>query len=202
MLRLGVLISGAGTNLQAIIDATVAGSLQAKVALVIASRPQAGGLERARQAGIPTLAMSPAVYDRAAWNVDESISLALRREAVDYVVLAGYMRKVLPPLLQTFPNRIVNLHPALLPAFPGAGAIEAAWQRGVKVTGVTVHFVNEQYDEGPIIAQQALIIQPEDSLASLTARIHDLEHQLLPSTLQLLAEGRVSLQDDGRVSIR
>ncbi|MCL1879022.1 MAG: phosphoribosylglycinamide formyltransferase [Actinomycetia bacterium] len=183
------------------IDARAAGHLNAEIALVVSSRPDAQGLQRAGQAGIPTIALSRAVY-KEAWAADELICEALTQAGCDYVVLAGYMRQVHPELLDAFCERVINLHPALLPAFPGAHAIEDAWQRGVKVTGVTVHFVNDEYDAGPIIAQRAVEVRPEDSLESLTERIHAVEHQLLPETLQLVAAGRVAIGDDGKVTVK
>jgi len=201
MIRLGVLISGSGSNLQAIIDAVIDGSLQAEVVVVIASRPDAYGLQRAQQAGIQTRALDRSVYvDPVA--ADQVIVQELKAAEVDYVVLAGYMRKVLPPLLEAYPNRIINLHPAILPAFQGGQAILDAWLSGVKLTGVTVHFVDADYDRGPIIAQRAVPVLEDDSLDSLTERIHATEHQLLPEVLQLISTGRVQLLDDGKVKIQ
>ncbi|MGN0034347.1 MAG: phosphoribosylglycinamide formyltransferase [Coriobacteriales bacterium] len=199
-IRLGVLISGSGTNLQAIIDAIADGSLDASVGLVVSSRPDAYGLKRAHAAGIPVMALSREVYENPL-TADEVIAGALRDAGVDYVVMAGYMRKVHEPVLLAFENRVLNIHPALLPSFPGAHGIADAFFAGVKVTGVTVHIANENYDQGPIIAQRAVEILPDDTLDTLEARIHEVEHELYPATLQLLAEGRVSLQvnERGRV---
>jgi len=200
MIRLGVLISGSGTNLQAILDAIAAGRLDAEVALVASSRPDAHGLVRAERAGVPTLALSqPDWVDAEAAN--RRIALALKAAGVDYVVLAGFMRKLLPPLLSAFDGRIVNLHPALLPAFPGAHGIADAWACGVKVTGVTVHFVDAGYDTGPIIAQRAVEVREDDDIESLEERIHAAEHELLPAVLELLAAGRVATGPGRRVRI-
>lgn len=200
MIRLGVLISGSGSNLQAIIDQIAAGRLDAEVALVVSSRPDAYGLKRAGQAGIPTASLSqPAYADPMA--ADALIAGLLGRAEVDYVVLAGYMRKVLRPLLEAYPDRIINLHPALLPAFAGAHGVAEAWDYGVKVTGVTVHFANAEYDKGPIIAQRAVAVEEGDTLESLEQRIHAAEHELLPAVLQLLAEGRVAVGPDRKVRI-
>ena len=150
-LKIGVLISGSGTNLQALIDLIAAGKLNASIELVVSSRPSAKGLQRAERAGIQTLTLSKDVYaDPIA--ADEIIAHELLERGCEYVVMAGYMRMVHTPLLAAFPNRVVNLHPALLPSFTGAHAIDDAFARGVKVTGVTVHFANEIYDNGPIIA--------------------------------------------------
>ncbi|MCI1318400.1 MAG: phosphoribosylglycinamide formyltransferase [Atopobiaceae bacterium] len=199
-IRLGVLISGSGTNLQAIIDRIAEGTLDATVELVVSSRPSAYGLKRAEAAGIQTLTLSKEIYADPE-KADEIIAAALLSRKVDYVVMAGYMRKVHDPLLATFPNRIVNLHPALLPSFVGAHAIQDAFDYGVKVTGVTVHFANADYDRGPIIAQQAVPVQEGWTVDELEAAIHDVEHVLYPDTLQLLAEGRVRVQADGKVRI-
>ena len=140
-IKLGVLISGSGTNLQAIIDRIADGTLDASIELVVSSRPSAYGLKRAEAAGLQTLTMSKEVYADPE-QADEIIAAELSRRGVDYVIMAGYMRKVHDPILAAFPNRVVNLHPALLPSFPGAHAIADAYERGVKVTGVTVHFAN------------------------------------------------------------
>lgn len=200
-IKLGVLISGSGTNLQAIVDAIGAGKLDAEVPIVVSSRPGAYGLKRAADAGIQTLSMTPDLYTADALAADEAIASALLHHGVDYVVMAGYMRMVREPLLAAFPNRIVNLHPALLPAFKGAHAIQDAWTRGVKVTGVTVHFANADYDCGPIIAQRAVTVDEGMSLDDLEARIHETEHVLYPETLQLIAEGRVHVMGDNTVRI-
>ena len=199
-LRLGVLLSGSGTNLQAIIDCIEAGALNAEIALVVSSRPSAYGLKRAEAAGIQTLTLSKEVYaDPMA--ADEIIASELLRCEVDYVIMAGYMRMVHAPLLVTFPNRVVNLHPALLPSFTGAHAIDDAFERGVKVTGVTVHFANAAYDAGPIIAQRPVVVQQGWNVEELEAAIHEVEHVLYPETIQLLAEGRVHVRSDNVVEI-
>ncbi|MCH3942628.1 MAG: phosphoribosylglycinamide formyltransferase [Atopobiaceae bacterium] len=199
-IRLGVLVSGSGTNLQAIIDRIAAGTLDATVEMVVSSRPDAYGLKRAEAAGIQTLTLSKEVYADPI-TADEVIAAELFRKGVDYVIMAGYMRMVHEPLLATFPDRVVNLHPALLPSFPGAHAIRDAYERGVKVTGVTVHFANADYDAGPIIAQRPLVVEEGWSLDELEAHIHEVEHVLYPDAIQLLAEGRVSVRDDRTVAI-
>ena len=169
-LAIGVLLSGSGTNLQALIDAIAAGELSREM---YADPLQA----------------------------DEIIAGELLRAGVDYVVMAGYMRMVHAPLLATFPNRVVNIHPALLPSFQGAHGIEDAYNRGVKVTGVTVHFANEVYDQGPIIAQEIVRIEEGMSLEELESGIHAVEHVLYPSVVQLLAEGRVRVTPSNTVDI-
>lgn len=199
-LRIGVLISGSGSNLQALIDAVAVGTLDAEIGVVVSSRPDAYGLRRAQAAGIPTVALNRDVYaDRTA--ADERIVAALKEHGCSYVIMAGYMRMVTPVVLDAYPNRVVNLHPALLPAFQGAHAIDEAFERGVKVTGVTVHFANEEYDRGPIIAQRAVEVAEGDTLEALEARIHEVEHRVLPEVVQWIAEGRVSVGADGKVAI-
>ena len=198
-LKVGVLVSGSGTNLQAIIDAQAEG-LPIEVVHVVSSRPDAYGIERAKAAGIPVLVMNQALYadPRAA---DEMIADTLKASGVEYVVMAGYMRMVTGVLLDAFPNRIINLHPALLPSFVGAHAIQDAFDAGVKVTGVTVHFANEEYDKGPIIAQRAVAVRESDTVDTLEERIHEVEHVMYPQVLGWLADGRVEVQSDGKVRI-
>ena len=199
-LKIGVLISGSGTNLQALIDLIAAGKLSASIELVVSSRPSAKGLQRAERAGIQTLTLSKDVYaDPIA--ADEIIAHELLERGCEYVVMAGYMRMVHTPLLAAFPNRVVNLHPALLPSFTGAHAIDDAFARGVKVTGVTVHFANEIYDNGPIIAQRALAVEEGWDVDTLEEHIHAIEHVLYPEVVQMLADGRVHVLESGKVAI-
>ena len=190
-LKIGVLLSGSGTNLQAIIDA-IAEGLPTDIVLVVSSRPDAYGIERARAAGIPTLVMNREKYADAL-AADAQIVEALREAGAEYVVMAGYMRKVTSVMLDAFPNRVLNLHPALLPSFKGAHAIADAFNAGVKVTGVTVHFANADYDKGPIVAQRAITVAENDTLDTLEAKIHDVEHVLYPEVIGLIAEGRVAV---------
>lgn len=194
-IRLGVLLSGSGTNLQAIIDRIAAGTLDASIELVVSSRPSAYGLKRAQAAGLQTLTLSKEIYADPI-TADEVIATELKAHQVDYVIMAGYMRMVHAPILETFKNRVVNLHPALLPSFKGAHAIQDAYDYGVKVTGVTVHFADDSYDCGPIIAQCPVVVEEGWDVDTLEAHIHEVEHQLYPDTIQLLAEGRVHV--DGR----
>lgn len=190
-LKIGVLLSGSGTNLQAIIDA-IAGGLPTDIVLVVSSRPDAYGIERARAAGIPTLVMNREKYADVL-AADAQIVEALQEAGAEYVVMAGYMRKVTSVMLDAFPNRVLNLHPALLPSFKGAHAIADAFNAGVKVTGVTVHFANADYDKGPIVAQRAVSVAENDTLDTLEAKIHDVEHVLYPEVIGLIAEGRVAV---------
>lgn len=199
-LKVAVLISGSGTNLQAIIDAIAAGQLPVEVVQVVSSRPGVAGIERAERAGIPALVLTREDYDDPT-AADRFIVDALRAAGAEYVVMAGYMRKVTPLLLDAFPDRVINLHPALLPSFKGAHAIDDAWAAGVKVTGVTVHFANEEYDKGPIIAQRAVEVLEDDTVDVLEDRIHAVEHQLYPEVLRAVAEGRVSIGADRKVRV-
>ena len=201
-LKIGVLLSGSGTNLQAIIDAIAHDALPVEIVHVVSSRPDAYGIERARTAGIPTTVLNREVYaDPQA--ADARIVEALRAAGAEYVVMAGYMRKLTPVVLDAFPDRVLNLHPALLPSFKGAHAIQDAFDAGVKVTGVTVHFANEDYDKGPIVAQRAVEVAESDTLETLEAKIHEVEHVLYPQAVQLIAEGRVSVDEEsGRVHIK
>lgn len=199
-LKIGVLLSGSGTNLQAIIDRIADGSLNASIELVVSSRPSAYGLKRAEAAGLQTLTLSKEMYADPE-QADEIIATELKSHGCEYVIMAGYMRMVHAPLLAAYPNRVVNLHPALLPSFRGAHAIADAYERGVKVTGVTVHFANEEYDKGPIIAQRALPVEEGWSVDELEAHIHEIEHELYPEVIGWLAAGRVHVGDNLRVSI-
>lgn len=199
-LRIGVMVSGSGTNLQAIIDAAQQG-LPVEIAHVVSSRPDAYGIQRAKEAGIPVLVLNRELYSdpRAA---DATIADTLKASGVEYVVMAGYMRMVTSVLLEAFPNRVINLHPALLPSFVGAHAIQDAFDAGVKVTGVTVHFANEEYDKGPIIAQRAVNVWEDDTVDTLEERIHEVEHEIYPQVLGWIADGRVSVGADGKVHIK
>ena len=199
MLNIGVLLSGSGTNLQAIIDSIKAGKLDAKISLVVSSRPDAYGIKRAEDANIPTLVMNRDLY-KDPQAADAKIVEALKGAGVEYVVMAGYMRKVTPVILDAYPNRVINLHPALLPSFKGAHAIQDAFVAGVKVTGVTVHFANEEYDKGPIIAQRAVSVLEGDTLETLEARIHKTEHEIYPEVLQLISQGSIETKN-GKVHI-
>ena len=200
-IKLGVLLSGSGTNLQAVIDRIAEGTLDATIELVVSSRPSAYGLKRAEAAGLHTMTLSKDIYADPLL-ADEVIATELKMHDVDYVIMAGYMRMVHEPLLAAFPNRVVNLHPALLPSFKGAHAIQDAYDYGVKVTGVTVHFADDKYDCGPIIAQQALAVEEGWTVDDLEEHIHEIEHVLYPDTIQLLAEGRVHVRENGTVEIK
>jgi phosphoribosylglycinamide formyltransferase 1 len=189
-LALGVLVSGNGTNLQAILNAIAAGSLAARVACVISNRPEAKALDRARAAGVPALAI-PHKNFASREEFDRAVVRALREHGVEWIALAGFMRLLTRELLGAFPGRIINIHPSLLPAFPGLDAQRQALEHGVKVTGCTVHFVDGGLDSGPIIAQRAVPVLPGDDLALLSERIHVAEHQLYVEVLREIASGSV-----------
>ena len=190
-LDLGVLVSGNGTNLQAILDAVGGGALDARVRLVLSNKPEALALERARKARVPALCISHKAHaTREAF--DEAVIRALREHGVEWVVLAGFMRVLTPGFLRAFGGRVVNVHPALLPAFPGVNAVKQALSHGVKVTGCTVHFVDDGVDSGPIIAQRAVAVLEGDDETSLGERIHAAEHELFVSVLADIAAGRVA----------
>lgn len=200
-LKIGVLLSGSGTNLQAIIDAVADEGLPVDIVKVVSSRPDAFGIVRARAEDIPVVALNRDVYaDPEA--ADARIVEEFVAAGVEYVVMAGYMRKLTPVMLNAFPDRVLNLHPALLPSFKGAHAIQEAYDAGVKVTGVTVHFANEDYDKGPIVAQRAVPVREDDTLDDLEMRIHEVEHVLYPEVLRSVAEGRVSIGEDRKVHIK
>lgn len=199
-LRIGVLISGSGTNLQALIDAIRNEELPAKIVSVISSRPDAYGIKRAEDADIPATVLNRDIYADAT-AADQLIVDTLRDADAEYVVMAGYMRKCTPVLLNAFEDRVVNLHPALLPSFVGAHAIDDAYNAGVKVTGVTVHLANEEYDKGPIIAQEPVRVEEGCTLEELEAQIHAVEHVLYPRVIRQIAEGRVTLDDNRHIRI-
>ena len=194
-----MLISGRGSNLQSIIDAVAGGRLTATIAVVISNRADAPGLLRAREAGIEALHLNPRGYaDRDAY--DRAIVDALTARRVDLMCLAGFMRLVGPPLLDAFPNRILNIHPSLLPAFPGVEAQRQALEHGVRVTGATVHLVNGDLDAGPIVLQAAVPVLDDDTVDTLSARILVEEHRLYPEAIALVLAGGWSVE--GRRFVR
>jgi len=185
---LGVLISGRGSNLQAIIDAIAAGTLDARIAVVISNRPDAAGLERARKAGIETLVLSHRDYPSRE-EYDRVLAENLRARDVGLVCLAGFMRLLSPVFIQAFPNAILNIHPSLLPAFPGLDAQHQAWAHGVKLAGATVHLVDCDLDAGPIVLQCAVPVLEDDTPDTLSARILEEEHKLYPEAIRLVLDG-------------
>ncbi len=197
LVRLGVLLSGRGSNLQAIIDAIEGGALSAEIAVVVSNKQEAAGLERARKHGVPVVWLDPKplagrpdsreAYDRAMLDV-------LRKYEVDLVLLAGYMKIVTAVLVAAYENRMMNIHPSLLPSFPGLDVQKKAIEHGCKIAGCTVHFVTEGVDEGPIIVQAAVPIVEGDTADGLAARILEQEHRIYPHAIQLYAEGRLRVE--------
>ena len=193
--RLGVLGSGKGSNFVAIADACTAGQLPAEVALVLSDVPDAGILERARERGLRAQYLSPGKFRSKLDDEAEAAWIAaLQAAAVDFVVLAGFMRILKAPLLRAFPFRIVNIHPSLLPSFPGLEAWKQALDYGVKVTGVTVHLVDHGVDTGPILAQAAVPVEDRDTPESLHARMQQVEHTLYPAALARLLAGNLRIE--------
>jgi phosphoribosylglycinamide formyltransferase-1 len=188
--RVAVLASGGGTNLQALLDDPAVGPC---VVLALSDRPDAGALDRARARSVEAMHVDPAAFpDRAAF--DRGVLEVLREREIDIVALAGFMRILGPELVGAFRGRMLNVHPALLPAFPGAQAVADALDWGVKVTGVTVHLVDEKVDHGPVVFQEAIEVQPDDDWNALEARVHEVEHRLLPAAVRALTEGRLVVE--------
>lgn len=197
VLALGVLISGRGSNLVAILDAIQEGTLDATVKVVLSNKATAVGLERAKERGIQTVFVDPKPFaqegnPREAYDV--AVGTVLHEHGVDCVALAGYMRIVTTALIRMFPAKMLNIHPSLLPAFPGLNAQKQALEWGAKVSGCSVHFVTEGVDEGPIICQKAVVIDEGDTVETLSARILEQEHELYPQALQLMAQARLQVE--------
>jgi phosphoribosylglycinamide formyltransferase 1 len=186
--RLGVLISGRGSNLQAIIDALAENRLDANIALVISNQENAGGLDRARRAGIETLTISHRGWPTRD-DYDRALVAELRKRKVRLVCLAGFMRKVGAPLIEAFPDAVLNIHPSLLPSFPGLHAQQQALDHGVKASGVTVHFVTSDLDDGPIIVQRVVPVLDDDTEETLAGRILIEEHRAYPEAIALVLDG-------------
>lgn len=186
--NLGVLISGRGSNLQAIIDAIADGRLDARISVVISNKAGAAGLDRARAAGIETLTISHRGF-ASREEFDEVLTRELRARGVGLVCLAGFMRLLSPVFVNAFPNAILNIHPALLPAFPGVDAQRQAWKHGVKVSGATVHIVTAELDSGPIVVQRTVPVLDDDTPESLANRILVEEHKAYPEAIQILLDG-------------
>jgi phosphoribosylglycinamide formyltransferase 1 len=195
-LELGVLVSGNGSNLQAILNAIEAKTLDARVRLVISNKPGVMALERAARAGVQQRCIPHAQFaSREAF--DEALVSALREAEVEWIVLAGFMRVLTSRFLTAFAGRIINIHPSLLPAFPGTRAQQQALNYGVKVSGCTVHVVDQGVDTGPILAQRTVIVHDDDDETSLSERIHVAEHALLVEVLQALATDRIEIAARG-----
>jgi phosphoribosylglycinamide formyltransferase-1 len=210
-LRIGVLASGRGSNLQAIIDAIEAGTLTATIALVLSNKADARAVERARRHEIPAVFVDAKPFSTPSTDAkdkqaareayDRAVLDVLKRHEVELIILAGYMRIVTPVLISAYPHRIMNIHPSLLPSFPGLDVQKKALDWGVKIAGCTVHFVTEGIDEGPIIMQAAVPVLEGDTAETLAARILVEEHKIYPRAIQLFAEGRLEVEGR-RVVIR
>jgi phosphoribosylglycinamide formyltransferase-1 len=197
--RLGVLISGRGSNLQSLIDAIADGRLDATIAVVISNRDAVEGLARARRAGIEAICLSHRGW-RSRDEYDRALVSELQQRGVDLICLAGFMRILGPPMIEAFPNRILNIHPALLPSFPGVDAQRQALEHGVKVAGVTVHLVTSELDGGPIVVQRVVPVLDTDTVGSLSARILAEEHRAYPEAVKILLDEAWTI--DGRRFLR
>jgi len=197
-LKVGVLISGRGTNLQALIDACAASDFPASIAIVISNKADAYGLTRAQEAGLSTAVLDHKDYaDRASF--DTAVDAALREAGVEFVCLAGFMRILSESFVEGWRDRLINIHPSLLPSFKGLDTHQRAIDAGVKITGCTVHFVRPAMDDGPIIVQAAVPVLPDDDEKRLAARILESEHVIYPLALRLVAEGKVSVDGEKTV---
>ncbi len=193
MINLGVLVSGDGTNLQAIIDNIEAGRLDAKIKILISNNANAYAVERAKKHLIPTFIIADSHF-KTREDYDSHIVEILKSHSVDLVVLAGFMRLLTPVLIKSFPMRIINIHPALLPAFPGLHAQKKAVEYGVKFSGCTVHFVDEGVDTGPIIIQAVVPVDDDDTEEALSKKILKEEHRIYPQAIGLIAQGRIQIK--------
>ncbi|MBF0522103.1 MAG: phosphoribosylglycinamide formyltransferase [Candidatus Omnitrophica bacterium] len=192
-MKFAVFASGFGSNLQAIIDAVKNGEISAELALVFSNSRKAHALKRAEEAGIPTLCLEAKDY-LTPQSYDRDIVIYLKEHDIDFVVLAGYMKLLTPFFVKEFPDKVINIHPSLLPSFKGIEGIKDAFTYGAKVTGVTVHFVDDKMDHGPIIMQEALDVKEGEPLESLEARIHAIEHKMYPRAIQLFVKGKLKIQ--------
>lgn len=192
--RLGILFSGRGSNFAAIADSVAAGRLNAEIAVVISNRPEAPGLAIAKERGLNAVSLPSKGLDREIY--DRQVIDELRRAKVDLICLAGYMRILSGHFIREFPERVLNIHPSLLPAFPGLDAQHQAWEHGVKVTGCTVHFVDEGLDSGPIVKQAVVPVADDDTVESLSRKIIRAEHRLYTEAIALVLSGRYRI--DGR----
>lgn len=192
-MKFAVFASGNGTNLQAIIDAVKAGEIKAELALVFSNSYKAYALERAKAAGLKTLVLSPKDYT-SRLSFDREIVIHLKQDKIDFIVLAGYMLLLSPFFIKEYKDKILNVHPSLLPAFKGAEGIKDAFTYGAKTTGVTIHFVDEKMDHGAIIMQEALKVAEDDTLETLTERVHKLEHKLYPKAISLFSDGKLKIK--------
>lgn len=182
-MKLAIFASGTGSNFEALYQASSADELSAPIELLVCDRPGARVVEKAEKAGVQTLVLNPKSFSSKV-DYEKAILQVLLEKEIEFIVLAGYMRLIGPTLLEHFPKRMINIHPSLLPAFPGLHAIEKAYEAGIEETGVTIHFVDEGMDTGPVLAQESVAIREGETLESLEARIHAVEHHLYPKTIE------------------
>ena len=203
-MNIAIFASGNGTNLQAIIDAVSRGEIKAKIVLVVSDNKDAYALTRAKKASIETFVLSPKGFSaeggpasggKTREDYDKEIIKELQKHNIGLVVLAGFMRLVSPHFVKEYNNRIINIHPSLLPAFKGTRGIRDAFESGVKTTGVTVHFVDSELDHGPIILQEAVKVNENDTLETLEKRIHEVEHRLYPKAIRLFVDGKIKIKE-------
>lgn len=193
-MNFAVFVSGHGSNLQAIIDAVKSGRIKARLALVVSDKKDAYALERARKAGIKALILNPKDF-AGREEFDKAVIRRLQKEKIGLIVLAGFMRILSEHFIHTYRNKILNIHPSLLPQFKGAHAIKDAFEAGVKTTGVTVHFVNEDLDSGPVILQETVEVVQGESVEQLEEKIHKVEHRLYPKAIDLFVRGKLAITD-------
>ena len=191
-MKFAVFVSGNGSNLQAIIDAVKSGDIKAELALVFSDRRTAYALKRATEAGIKTLSLVRKDY-ATPQSYERDIVISLKEEGIDFIVFAGFMKVLSSFFIKIYPNGILNVHPSLLPAFKGARGIKDTFTYGTKVAGVTIHFVDDKMDHGPIILQQAFRVDKKETFKSLEARIHKVEHQIYPKAIALFVDGRLKI---------
>jgi len=198
-MNIAIFVSGNGTNLQAIIDAVSSGKIKASLALVVSDREDAYALTRAKNANIDAFVLGPKAF-KTREDYDKGVIKELKKKNIDLIVLAGFMRLLSSYFVKEYENKILNIHPSLLPLFKGTHGIKDALKAGAKETGVTVHFVDEELDHGPIVLQESLKIEKNDTINSLEEKIHKLEHKLYPEAIQLFVEGKLRVEN-GKVKI-
>lgn len=192
IMKFAVLVSGNGSNLQAVIDAVQKGEISAELALVVSNNAKAFALKRAAQAGIKPWFLNPKDFTNPQ-SYDRELAIRFKEEKIDFIVCAGYMRLLTSFFVKSFYHKIMNIHPSLLPSFKGVQGIKDALTYGVKATGATVHFIDDKMDHGPIILQEAVKIQENDTIETLTEKVHKIEHRILPKAIQLFAQGKLKI---------
>ncbi|MBZ0167566.1 MAG: phosphoribosylglycinamide formyltransferase [Candidatus Omnitrophica bacterium] len=200
-MKFAVFVSGVGSNLKVLHDACKKGEIKSELALVFSNRPKAGGIKYAQEVGLETLHLNPKDYTNPQ-SFDRDVVIHLKQAKIDFIVTAGYMKLFTPYFVKQYPNKIINVHPSLLPAFKGKQGIKDAFTYGVKVAGVTIHFVNDKMDAGPIILQQPVDVSDDETLESLTEKIHKIEHKIFKKAIALYEQDRLKVKAARRVEIR